>query len=155
MLNQGRDTTTIREEVRHLENYLLIQNNRYGDRITFRVETDETLLDCACPKLLLQPLVENAIGHGLERKVGPGCVTVTLWREAGSIRFRVADDGVGTDGAAITARMAGPGDDVFALKNIQERIRLRYGEPYGITFTSRPGEGTVVEGLLPGEGAPS
>ena len=60
-----------------------------------------------------------------------------------------------TDGAALTARMAGPGDDVFALKNIQERIRLRYGEPYGITFTSRPGEGTVVEGLLPGEGAPS
>lgn len=150
-LNKGQEMTTVRNELDHLKQYVLIQDYRYGDRIRFLTEVDDQLLDIPCPKLILQPLVENAIVHGLERKVGQGHVFVRVYRTAQSLVLEVEDDGVGTDEQSIQASLKTEDKSAanFALKNINDRIRLNYGPGYGLTFTSQVGLGTTVQCVLP------
>ena len=152
-LNQGRDMTTVGEEVQYLKDYLLIEKNRFGDRISVTLQYDEKLADRAVMNLLLQPLVENAFVHGLEGKLGGGNIDIRIEEKDGMLHYAVRDNGLGTDQEAIRRKLEGKEENTsgnaLALDNINRRIRLKYGEPYGVTFTSSIGAGTLVEIWIP------
>ena len=96
--------------------------------------------------LVLQPLVENAIVHGTEKKIGQGYVHVSIYQEEGCVCYRIEDNGAGADEEQINRQMQNKdsSEGACALKNIHDRIRFRYGEEYGLTFRSRKGIGTTV-----------
>ena len=145
VLNKGEEMTTIGEELQHLKNYLLLQKTRYGEKIQVDMDVDDKLFQTEIPKLMIQPLVENAIYHGLEHKVGTGSIHLLIKREDQDVLIVVEDNGVGTRGAEISRRLHDDtSDGLLALRNINERLRWRYGEEYGVRFMSEPGCGTRV-----------
>lgn len=151
-LNQGRETTTIGREIDHLKNYLLIQQNRFADKLSWDIEVDPTLMEEPVPTLLLQPLVENAIIHGIEPKIGSGTLRVSVFeRLAGEIVLRVQDDGVGIGAGLIDEilKVEPEGHKGFALRNIADRLRLRYGSSSKLEVRSEPGQGACVELTIP------
>ena len=103
------------------------------------------------PKLIIQPLVENGILHGLESKKEGGTILITIEVQGDNLVIAVEDDGVGADEAEITEKMKNreSGKDTFALKNIDDRIKLRYGSAYGLCFESKLGKGTRVLVMMP------
>ncbi|MFD2334561.1 sensor histidine kinase [Cohnella sp. GCM10020058] len=151
VLSKGRPIVTIGHELAFLESYMFIQQAKYGQRIKLRTEVDPELLAHQVPKLILQPLVENAILHGLEEKLEGGTIEVRIEKAGGKIRLAVSDDGLGADQERITRMLSEDGDrqDGFALRNIDERIKLQYGREFGLTFRSKKNKGTVVELLVP------
>lgn len=149
VLNNGAELTTVGKELYHLENYMLLQRSKVGDRIALHIDSDQKLADCRTVKLILQPLVENAICHGLESKPD-GRIDVRVASEGGKIVFTVTDDGVGADQAEIRALLdEAQTEKAFALRNINQRIKLWYGQEYGLEFYSEPGRGTTVTVTIP------
>ena len=150
-LSRGKDVVTLAEEVEHLRNYIMIQKKRFSDRLDFDISVQENLKDCQVLKLILQPLVENAIVHGLENKPEGGTVWIRVCTEDDTLCYCVEDDGLGMDMSNESAlpNNAGSRYNGFALRNIEERIKMKYGERFGITFSSTPGKGTRVEVHLP------
>lgn len=144
---------TVREELAYVEDYLRIQKFRYRDKIRTDVSVEPELLEKQVPRLILQPIVENAFVHGLETKSGRGSLTIRgiLNREEGMIVFVVKDDGVGMREEEIerVMRPEGSGKKGFGLMSVHKRIRILYGEEYGINLLSREGEGTTVVLRLP------
>ena len=128
-LNNGNEITTVGNEIKHISNYLTIQNIRYKNRFEVNMRIDDSLLSCSILKLLLQPIVENAIYHGLEPKVGEGHISISGSRVDDRIVFEIQDDGVGFD--VDKTKFTG-----YALKNVQDRIKLYYGEEYGLGIES-------------------
>jgi two-component system sensor histidine kinase YesM len=148
-LNSGEKYTTLKQEITNLEAYMLIQKSRYGDSIAYHLRVQKGLENCRMLKLLIQPLVENAIFHGIEKKIGGGTIWVEIFEWEGKIKCSVRDDGAGVDEVEINQYIRGNSQRVsFALKNIHKRIQLEYGEEYGLRFFSSP-EGTNVILLLP------
>ena len=150
-LSAGREIVTVGQEVDHLRSYILIQKNRFGERIQVDIRVEEELKECRVLKLILQPLVENAIVHGLEDKIEGGAIEVDIRSEEDLLVYVVEDNGVGTDEDRINHYLQEPEEEhnAFALKNIDERIKIKYGDSYGIRFQSQPEVGTRVEVRLP------
>lgn len=151
VLNNGKEVTTVEEEVAHLKNYLAVQHCRFGEKIQVEMNVDEQLYSCRVLKLILQPLVENSFVHGLEEKIGGGKIAVSVTGEQGAIVYQVTDNGVGVDAVKIQEilRTEGQTGKIYALKNVNDRIKLKYGEAYGVTFQSEVGEGTEVVVRIP------
>ena len=151
VLNKGTDITTVREELEFLKSYMYIQKCRFGEKIELEITAEEELLDVLTPKMILQPLVENAIYHGLEPKIGKGKITIRVGKNAEGILFEVTDDGVGTDQNRIEKMLESNEEskDIFALKNINDRIKIKFGKEYGLKFFSVRNQGTKVEVLIP------
>lgn len=147
-LNHGNEFTTVENELQHLKSYITIQEKRYEGMIKFSTAVDEETLGCQVIKLILQPLVENSIYHGIEPKGEDGEVHVKIYRKDDLLIYVVSDNGAGTDASEIQKVLAIPHDKKgsfgFALKNVNDRIKLYYGDTYGIEFTSAPGSGTTV-----------
>ena len=150
-ITDGDRLVTVREEVRHLEHYLALQKARYGDELNYSLEMAPEAQALYLTKFLLQPLVENAVVHGLHGR-RDGRVLLRAAVEEGCLRVEVQDNGRGFD-AELLDRIAR--DSVSALKsagiglsNVSERIRLRYESPYGLAITSGA-EGTCVRLTLP------
>ncbi|MDG0813429.1 sensor histidine kinase [Cohnella rhizosphaerae] len=157
-LRSGSDFITLQEEKDDLMNYLLIQENRYGGRFDISVRVEEALLSHYIPRLLVQPLIENAFYHGLEMNPGKGRLTVAITAEPGAIKVLVADDGLGMplDRLLELRRLIGmetlrPQQDggSIGLVNVAARIQLYFGPPFAMNIDSRPGQGTEVTLLLP------
>lgn len=150
-LSGGKEVVTVSKEIEHLENYILIQKNRFGDRLQVEIQVQDCTQECVVMKLILQPLVENAIVHGLEKKLEGGRVQVHVQKTENTLLYQVEDDGVGTDETLINKYLTEPEEEhnVFALKNIDERIKIKYGDEYGLSFYSKVGVGTKVEVRLP------
>jgi two-component system sensor histidine kinase YesM len=151
ILSQGDDLVTVDQEIRHLETYLYIINFRYRDRIICKVNVAKGVRDIPIPKLILQPIVENAIIHGIEKQVGLGEISIRIEKKDRLLVINVSDNGRGIDPEEIRRTLKG-GDDShrgFALKNIDRRIKLCYGEEYGLEFSSEPGKGTEVKLSIP------
>lgn len=154
-LSEGNDFVTVKESVELLESYLSIQKVRYQDKFTVNMYIDSAMLDHKVLKFVFQPLVENAIYHGLENKRGKGRLDIS-WKMDGQIlHFEVEDDGIGISPdkmAELTAMMASDeweGEHNFALRNIHSQIQLTYGKEYGLSIESTPGSGTKVKLVLP------
>jgi len=125
-ISKGNEIISIRHEVSHVESYLAILKQRYQSKLSYRVDLEPALYDYRILKLLLQPLVENALYHGLKPKEGPGTIRVGGRLEPEGVRLWVEDDGVGMDVEAARARLEAEADDSdhVGLKNVHERIRL-------------------------------
>ncbi len=142
-------------ELEHVRHYLVVQRMRYGDRISMSVEVDPALLGCIVPKLTLQPLVENALYHGLEPRPGAGCVVVRGCRMGDDLALTIEDDGAGMDAARLTTVRAQLEEEAprdrrsIGLANVHKRLKLYYGPTYGVSIASAPGEGTRVTLTLP------
>ena len=154
-LNQGKDINSIKEEMLHVKSYLEIQHVRYQDILSYDIEVPEALYIYSIPKITIQPLVENALYHGIKNKRGMGHISIR--GEAGEKDFTitVTDDGIGIDETRLRQVQSGiqnkvlTGKDFYGLYNVRERIRLNFGEEYGIFIESVYGEGTSVRVILP------
>ncbi|MDQ0113515.1 cache domain-containing sensor histidine kinase [Paenibacillus harenae] len=147
---------SVREELDNLRNYMTIQQVRYYNRIRMDIFADETLLEQRMPKLILQPIVENAIFHGLAEKEEDGIVTIRIARGENGFIIDVHDNGEGMDEETlrlIKASLAGEADngESIGLHNVQRRIQLHYGNRYGIECNSAKGAGTTFRIGLPEE----
>lgn len=138
-LNRGESFTIIKDEIKHVHSYLEIQRIRYEDKINVRMEIDEHLQYKKMVKFIIQPLVENAIYHGLEPKEEPGNITISGFMRNGAIVFVIKDDGIGFDSEAVLTEGRGIG-----IRNVDERIKLYYGDQYGLHIDSRLGVGTEI-----------
>jgi two-component system, LytTR family, sensor kinase len=144
--------TTLAEELRSIDRYLTIERARFGDRLQVRLQIAPEVLPVSLPFLCLQPLVENAVRHGLSRKPGLGMVSIEA-RDAGAeCHITVEDDGVGMDPVSLTAGIAEPGvDDTAAhgLSNVDERLRSVFGDQFGLVVETGLGAGTRVSMRVP------
>jgi len=152
-ISKGSELVPIRNEVEHISNYLTIQKMRYRDKLDFCIDVDDAIKGNLTLKVLLQPLVENAIYHGIKNKYGTGTIRITGEREGETIVLRVNDNGVGMDEETRKSLLS-PATDAkqgkgVGLMNVHERIRLYFGKIYGLTIDSEPDEGTTVTVKFP------
>ncbi|MCR5331457.1 MAG: sensor histidine kinase [Lachnospiraceae bacterium] len=154
-LNQGKDTITIREELRHVESYLKIQSVRYMDILQYDIDVPESLYDYTIPKITIQPLAENALYHGIKNKRGGGRISVRGENLEDHFILSVSDDGIGIEKQRLEEIISSlnsshvPQGDIYGLYNVNERIRLRFGNEYGLSIESTYGGGTNVTVKLP------
>lgn len=154
-LSEGADIHTIRAEFAQAESYLKIQQIRYSDILAYSINVSDEIQNRLIPKLILQPLIENALYHGIKNRRGKGLITITGTREGEKIFLRVHDNGAGMDQERLDMLQNGIYQEKrgsFGLWNVHQRIRLYCGESYGLSFESTPGEGTTVTVTLPAEG---
>ena len=153
----GRDLIKISEEISHIEAYLQIQKFRYSDVLSYRIDIPEEFRDYKIVKMTLQPIVENALYHGIKNKREMGMITISASCEGDGIKITVSDDGIGMKPdeldslRRIISDEEKPSEDNvgFGMANVAERLRLNYGEHYGITISSEYGIGTAVDVLIP------
>lgn len=155
-LNKGSEWLTVGKELRHVEDYLAILKIRYGPILTYTVSADAAVKPFQTPKMLLQPLVENAVYHGIKNSRRRGIVTVTAALVADHIVFTVQDNGIGMDApalAAVQAHMQQPPDSKieggYGLFNVAKRLKLLFGDRAELTITSEYKRGTTVIVSLP------
>jgi two-component system, sensor histidine kinase YesM len=146
------ETITVRQEIDNLKSYVLINQKRYGERIRVNYFIEPECFEIQIPKLILQPFIENSFFHGFNKKSG-GTINVLVWQEGASLICEVLDNG---DGMEVSADNKLPGTkrkqamfSGIGVRNVDERIQLIYGEAYGVTISSKIGEGTKVRISLP------
>ena len=153
-LSKGKNIITIKDEVEHVRNYLMIQNMRFKNRFEYSIDVDEKVLSYSSLKLMLQPLVENAIYHGMEFMDGDGEIDVKVFKEDDSLYFTITDNGLGMSEDMVETLLSkdfvsskkGSG---IGVKNVNERIKLYFGSEYGLKVESEPDEGTKITIHLP------
>jgi two-component system sensor histidine kinase YesM len=156
-LSRGKDWVTVGEEIEHVRSYLTIQKIRYRDILDYTVECDGAITGKRVLKLILQPIVENALYHGIKNKRGRGRLTVKGWQEDGFLCFSVEDDGIGIlqDRLAdIVSQMNSSSDpesrgDVYGLYNVNKRLKLYYNQDCALEMKSVFREGTTVSFRVP------
>ncbi len=144
------DFTTVAEELRSIDSYLRLERARFGDRLTVTLQIAPEVLSTVVPFLSIQPLVENAVRHGLESKEGGGRITITAGDSGAFAELSVEDDGVGIDPTVLEAALAGgaPGEHV-GLRNVDARLRQVYGDEHGLVVETNIGAGTLVRMRVP------
>ena len=154
-LSKGKSIIPVGDELEHVRNYLTIQQKRFKNKFTYRIQASDEVLNLASLKLMLQPLVENAIYHGMEFMDGDGEILVKAELKDGGLCFTIADNGLGMTEKQVeglltgeTKSSSGKGSGI-GVKNVNERIRLYFGESYGLTILSEPDEGTAIKIRLP------
>lgn len=154
-LSGGKDVVTLKEAVDLVMNYLTIQNTRFNGKIDYRINIPEELMAYIVPKLILQPVVENSIYHGIEKKKGEGMLAISGQSLDGDLLLTVEDNGIGIPENNLTELRKSlesdnfDGSKNFALKNLNLQIKLKYGYNYGVNIDSTAGEGTRVFIRLP------
>jgi two-component system sensor histidine kinase YesM len=150
-LSKGSEIIKIGEEIKNVENYLTIQHIRFSDIFQYRMEISPEILEDSIPKLTLQPLVENAIYHGLKGKEKDGHILIKGEAQKDTILLAVEDDGVGINEKKIPVLLQSdsPERKNFGLQCVNERIRLYFGDSYGLIIRSKAGVGTSVQIHLP------
>lgn len=160
-LSKGAEIIPLADEVDHVQSYLSIQGIRYQDKLNYEIAVPKQVLDCQVLKLILQPLVENAIYHGIKEKRGKGVIRITAeesaCRQTAKIRLIVWDDGAGIPKEKLTVinqslkcgvNSTGEG---YGIYNVNERIRLYYGSEYGLTYESEAGSFTKAVLTIPAQ----
>jgi len=152
-ISRGEELVAIRDEIAHIGHYLTIQKMRYRDKLDFDISVEEEILGLYVPKVILQPLVENAIYHGIKNNDEGGCVTVRGSSNNGTVVLSVGDDGVGMTKVQIEGILAEGAtarqQRRVGVRNVHDRIQLYFGADYGLRFFSETGRGTTVEIHLP------
>lgn len=150
-ISKGHELIPISKEIEHAESYLQIQKYRYKNQFTYEFDVDPECLDYLCNKITLQPIIENAINHGLDLMVEEGHIDVRVRQDGGDIVFFVQDNGVGMTPEQIEAIMQrGPKDRTgIGIKNVNDRLKIYFGKNYGLHITSEPDVGTCVEIRMP------
>ena len=151
-LSKGREIISVKEELNHMQSYLTIQKIRYEDKLDYEIQFEEKILNYKLIKLILQPLVENAIYHGIKEKRGKGKILITGEIEGDLLCFTVKDNGKGIEEELLNKinKMLVNSNEKeneigYGIFNVNERIRLTYGEKYGLIYKSTYGKGTIVQ----------
>ena len=149
-LSRGKSIIPVRDELEHVRNYLMIQHMRFKNRFTYEIEADEDVMELASVKLILQPLVENAVYHGMEFMDGDGEIRIRVYRDGEDLYMKVSDNGLGMTKEQVKGMFtdkphveSGSGSGI-GVRNVNERIRLYFGQEYGLSIESELDEGTVV-----------
>lgn len=150
-ISRGHELIPIEKELQHAESYLLIQKFRYKNQFTYHFTVDESCLHYLCNKITLQPIIENAITHGLDLLVEPGHIEITVCTEGEDVLFRVSDDGIGMSQEQVAELLQNePSDRTgIGIKNVNDRLRIYFGPQYGLSIESVPDEGTTVTIRMP------
>ena len=139
----GSQEIPLQQELDFLQPYLNIQRTRFQDRLTMRVNVEDSILSASVPSLILQPLVENAIRHGIAKSAGPGCVDISARRENGSLRIEISDNGIGM------RKQMEPESEGFGLRNTRARLRQLYGSRQEFRVEAGPEGGCRVTLAIP------
>ena len=154
-LSKGKSIITVHDELEHVRNYLTIQQMRFKNKFVYEIRAEEDTMGLACLKLMLQPLVENAIYHGMEFMDGDGLIEIQVKKEGKDLWIEVRDNGFGMTKEQVENLLSekphvssrrGSG---IGVKNVNERIRLYFGEDYGLIIESEPDEGCLIRCHLP------
>jgi len=156
-ISKGKDIISIKEEIEHIENYLFIQEMRYGDDFSYTINVSEELLDYDIIKLSLQPLLENAIYHGVKQKRGQALIQINGYEHEGLIFLEVMDNGNGIPQEKLNDIQrelnSAYGEKKWfigvGLQSVNERVKIHFGKEYGLTIESESGEGTKVTIAIP------
>ncbi|MGG7212831.1 sensor histidine kinase [Clostridium nigeriense] len=154
-LSKGKNVITVRDELEHARNYLTIQNIRYKNKFTYNIEAEEDTLSLTSIKLIIQPLIENAIYHGMEYMSGDGDILVKAYRNEGDLYIDIIDNGLGMPEEVLdkllTSKITNQNrkGSGIGLRNVHERIKLYFGEKYGLEIYSEPDEGTTIRIHMP------
>ncbi|WP_253957706.1 sensor histidine kinase [Metabacillus halosaccharovorans] len=156
-ISKGKEIISIKDEIEHIEHYLFIQEMRYGDDFTYEINIEQEILSYNIIKLSLQPLIENAIYHGVKQKRGLGKISIRGFEKEGSIHLEVADNGNGIEQDKLIEIKRELGESFhekrgfigIGLKSVNERINIHFGKEYGLVISSKPGQGTVVSIMIP------
>lgn len=152
-ISKGKDIITVKEEIEHAKNYLIIQKIRYKNKFQFKIEIQEEVLNYSTIKLILQPIIENSIYHGIECSVDEGEIFIYAGIEDNKLLLMVKDTGLGmseelVENILVTEHKKSKGSGV-GIKNVDERIKLCYGKEYGLKIDSELEVGTTVKIYLP------
>lgn len=154
-LSKGKSIIPVRDELEHVRNYLTIQQMRFKNKFTYEITAEPETLNLTSLKLILQPLVENAIYHGMEFMDGDGEIEIRVSADDSGLWFLIRDNGLGMTAAQVDRLLSdhphvtsGRGSGI-GVKNVNERIRLYFGEAYGLEIESEPDEGTVIRIRIP------
>lgn len=154
-LNKGNEEILLKKELEHVKNYLIIQSMRYADKFTYDIQTEGHVENCHVIKLIIQPIVENCIYHGIKKKRGSGHISIRAFQQKKNLIIKVSDDGCGMTEEIRSKilsdeiepeNISGSG---IGVRNVNERIQLRFGKEYGIFYESEEGKGTTVTYVLP------
>ena len=152
-LSNGKTIISVKDEIEHVRNYLMIQEMRFKNRFTYTLDVEDGLEEYGTIKLILQPIVENCIYHAMEFMDGDGEIQIAVRKEGETIFFTVKDNGCGMTEDIVARIMAGErvskGKGGVGLQNVQERLHLVFGGEYGMTISSEPDEGTEVSIRIP------
>ena len=150
-ISRGHELIPIEKELQHAQSYLHIQNFRYKNQFQYTFDVDETCLQYYCNKITLQPIIENAIYHGMDRMVDEGMIRIGIHQMDDKIIFTVEDNGVGmTEEQCMEVLQKEPGDRAgIGIKNVNDRIKIYFGEEYGLAIESELDEGTRVTITMP------
>lgn len=148
-LSGGDEIITLEDEMKHVLNYLTIQKMRYQEKLEYVITKEPRTEGCYVQRLILQPLIENAIYHGIKSREGPGKITINAYIEGGDLMLEVHDDGAGIapatlEGLNAALNRSSPRSLGYGIFNIHERLRLSYGEDYGVSLFSKQGEYTCA-----------
>jgi two-component system LytT family sensor kinase len=147
LFRDGRSYVTLAEELEHVRRYLRLEQARFrGLQVTMEVEPEA--MDAVVPAMSMQPLVENAVRHGVEQRAGSGLIEIIGRRCNGDVELRVGDDGAGIEPERVPAVLSGAGGGI-GLSNVDARLRATFGEKYALRIESEPGQGTTVIMTVP------
>jgi len=148
LFRDGRPYVTLGEEIAHVERYLRLEQARFRDSLHVSIDIPGETADAVVPAMSVQPLVENAVRHGVEQRAGRGRVTISAHTRGGDVELRVTDDGSGIDPERVPAVIAGAGGGI-GVSNVDARLRATFGERYALRIESRVGEGTTAVMTVP------
>ncbi|MEO6702530.1 MAG: histidine kinase [Jatrophihabitantaceae bacterium] len=149
-LRRGSEFTTLADELRNTERYLVLEQARFGDRLKVSLRVAPEVLAVLVPYLVIQPLVENAVRHGLDAEASVGAVSITAIDAGPEAMISVEDDGIGSEPETIRRALAGESElDSVGLGNVDARLRQLYGDAYGLVVETAPGAGTKVSFRVP------
>lgn len=157
-LSKGAEIITLRNEIEHIKSYLSIQEIRYAGQLCYQIQVPEEVLECKIVKLVLQPLVENAIYHGIKLKESMGHIEILVHPENSLLKIEVCDDGPGISPEAlmhmnaVLAKGGASQGDGYGIYNVNERIKMYFGAEYGLHYESREGFWTRAWLTIPQEG---
>ena len=150
-ISRGHELIPIEKELQHAQSYLHIQNFRYKNQFRYQFDVDEACLSYYCNKITLQPIIENAIYHGMDRMVDEGMIRISIHQSEDKIIFTVEDNGVGMTEEQCEEVLKKERSDRagIGIKNVNDRIKIYFGEEYGLTIKSELDEGTCVTIMMP------
>jgi two-component system, LytTR family, sensor kinase len=148
LFRDGRPYVTLADELEHVDRYLRLEQARFRNGLHVTVQVEPEALSAVVPALSVQPLVENALRHGIERRAGDGRIEITGRVVDGDVELRVSDDGCGIPADRVHAVLAGE-DGGIGLANVDGRLRASFGEAYALRIESRAGEGTTAVMTVP------
>lgn len=152
-LSKGNHIISVEDELEHVRHYLIIQTIRFKNKFKYEIQAEENILQCKTLKLILQPIVENAIYHGIEKSAEEGFIGIYARMAGDRLEFKITDNGVGMTEDTVSRLLSGDARSEHGsgvgVRNVQERIVLFYGEAYGLRIESELEEGTTVTISIP------